>query len=95
MASIYDLVTAKNVATYWTELNENEQPYLGETLFPTQKQLGTDLEWIKGASNQPVGIKLSSYDAKAIRRDMEGIEKVQTEMPFFKESIYVDEKLRQ
>lgn len=95
MASIYDLVTAKNVATYWKELNKNEQPYLGATLFPVQKQLGTDLEWIKGASNQPVGIKLSSYDAKSIRRDMEGIEKYQTEMPFFKESIYVDEKLRQ
>ena len=95
MASIYELVTAKNLSTYWTELNENQQPLLGETLFPVQKQLGTDLEWIKGSSNQPVGIKLSSYDAKAIRRDMKGIEKVQTEMPFFKESIYVDEKLRQ
>ena len=95
MPKIYDLVTAKNVTTYWTELNRNEQPYLGETLFPIQKQLGTNLEWIKGANNQPVGIRLSSYDAKSIRRDMKGIEKYETEMPFFKESIYVDEKLRQ
>lgn len=95
MASIYELVTAKNVTTYWKELNANEQPYLGETLFPKQKQLGTNLEWIKGANNQPVGIKLSSYDAKSIRRDMQGVEKYETEMPFFKESIYVDEKLRQ
>lgn len=95
MASIYELVTAQNLSEYWTELNENEQPLLGETLFPVQKQLGTDLAWIKGSSNQPVGIRLSSYDAKAIRRDMKGIEKLETEMPFFKESIYVDEKLRQ
>jgi len=95
MPKIYDLVTANNIATYWTELNKNEQPYLGETLFPVQKQLGTNIEWIKGASNQPVGIRLSSYDAKSIRRDMEGVTKYQTEMPFFKESIYVDEKLRQ
>jgi hypothetical protein len=95
MPSIYDLVTAKNVATYWTELNQNQQPYLGATLFPVQKQLGTNLEWIKGANNQPVGIRLSSYDAKAIRRDMQGITKYETEMPFFKESVYVDEKLRQ
>lgn len=95
MPSIYELVTAKNVTEYWTELNQNEQPLLGETLFPVQKQLGTNLEWIKGASNQPVGIRLSSYDAKSIRRDMQGIEKYETEMPFFKESIYVDEKLRQ
>lgn len=95
MPKIYDLVTANNITTYWTELNKNEQPYLGETLFPVQKQLGTNIEWIKGASNQPVGIRLSSYDAKSIRRDMEGVTKYQTEMPFFKESIYVDEKLRQ
>lgn len=95
MASIYELVTAQNLSEYWTELNENQQPLLGETLFPVQKQLGTDLSWIKGSSNQPVGIRLSSYDAKAIRRDMKGIEKLETEMPFFKESIYVDEKLRQ
>ena len=95
MPSIYDLVTARNVKDYWTELNQNKQPYLGETLFPLQKQLGTEIEWIKGASNQPVGIRLSSYDAKSIRRDMEGVDKYQTEMPFFKESVYVDEKLRQ
>ena len=47
MANIYDLVTAENVTSYWTELNQNEQPYLGETLFPIQKQLGTELKWIK------------------------------------------------
>lgn len=95
MPSIYDLVTAKNVTEYWTELNKNEQPLLGATLFPVQKQLGTNLEWIKGANDQPVGIRLSNYDDKSIRRDMKGIEKYETEMPFFKESIYVDEKLRQ
>ena len=95
MANIYDLVTAENVTSYWTELNQNEQPYLGETLFPIQKQLGTELKWIKGASNQPVGIRLSSFDAKSIRRDMQGVEEYATKMPFFKESVYVDEDMRQ
>lgn len=95
MATIYDLVTAQNVTSYWRELNQNKQPYLGETLFPIQKQLGTNLKWIKGASNQPVGIRLSSFDAKSIRRDREGIEEFSTKMPFFKESVYVDEDMRQ
>lgn len=95
MPNIYDLVTAENVTSYWRELNQNEQPYLGATLFPVQKQLGTDLKWIKGASNQPVGIRLSSFDAKSIRRDLEGIEEYSTKMPFFKESVYIDEDLRQ
>lgn len=95
MPTIYELVTSENITTYWNELNQNKQPYLGETLFPIQKQLGTELKWIKGASNQPVGIRLSSFDAKSIRRDLEGIEEYSTKMPFFKESVYVDEDLRQ
>ena len=95
MASIYELVTAENVTSYWTELNQNTQPDIGETLFPVQQQLGTELKWIKGASNQPVGIRLSSFDAKSIRRDMEGIKEYSTKMPFFKESVYIDEDMRQ
>lgn len=95
MATIYDLVTAADVVAYWTEKNQNVQPLLGATLFPTKKRLGTKLEWVKGANNQPVALRPSSFDAKAIRRDRKGIEKVSTEMPFFKESMYVDEKMRQ
>ena len=95
MATIYDLVTAQNIAAYWEEKNQNAQPLLGETLFPKKKRLGTKLEWIKGANNQPVALRTSTYDAKAIRRDREGIEQYNTTMPFFKESKYIDEELRQ
>ena len=95
MPTIYDLVTSNNITSYWTEKNQNQQPLLGETLFPTRRVLGTKLEWIKGANNQPVALRPSSYDAKAIRRDRQGIERASTEMPFFKESMYIDERLRQ
>lgn len=94
MKSIFDLVTSANIAQYWIEKNVNEQPLLGETLFPNTKEIGVKLEWIKGAKNQPVGLRLSAYDSKAIRRDRKGIEKYETEMPFFKESMYIDEELR-
>lgn len=95
MATIYDLVTSANIVSYWTEKNVNTQPFLGATLFPTVKELGTKLEYIKGSSNQPVALRLSSYDAKAIRRDREGLKEVETKMPFFKESVYIDEDMRQ
>lgn len=95
MPTIYDLVTAADVVAYWVEKNQNKQPLLGATLFPIKKRLGTKLEWVKGANNQPVALRPSSFDAKAIRRDRKGIEKVETDMPFFKESMYVDEKMRQ
>lgn len=92
--NIFDLVSAKNIAQYWIEKNVNEQPLLGETLFPYQKEIGVKLEWIKGAKNQPLELRLSAYDSKTIRRDRKGFEKYATEMPFFKESMYVDEELR-
>lgn len=95
MPSIKDLVTAQNIAAYWEEKNKNAQPLLGETLFPKKRRLGTKLEWIKGANNQPVGLRTSTYDAKAIRRDRQGVEQYNTTMPFFKESKYIDEEMRQ
>lgn len=95
MNSIFDLVTAKNIAQYWIEKNVNEQPLLGETLFPAVREIGIKLEWIKGAKNQPVGLRLAAYDTKAIRRDRQGFEESSTKMPFFKESMYIDEELRQ
>jgi len=95
MPSIKDLVTAQNIAAYWEEKNKNTQPLLGETLFPKKRRLGTKLEWIKGANNQPVGLRTSTYDAKAIRRDRQGVEQYNTTMPFFKESKYIDEEMRQ
>lgn len=93
--SLYNMLVSSNIVAYWLELNVNSQPMLGETLFPTVREIGTKLEWIKGANNQPVALRLSAYDAKAIRRDNRGIEKYDTEMPFFKESKYIDEKMRQ
>lgn len=93
--SIFELVTAANIAAYWIEKNVNKQPMLGETLFPYTREIGVRLDWIKGANNQPVALRLSAYDAKAIRRDAKGIEEYTTKMPFFKESVYIDEEMRQ
>lgn len=95
MASLFDLVTAKNVVEYFIEKNVNEQPMLGETLFPYKREIGIKLDWIKGSFNQPVALRLSAYDAKAIRRDRQGISEYTTKMPFFKESMYIDEEMRQ
>lgn len=92
--SLYELVTSSNMVAYWLEKNLNTYT-VGDQLFPYKKEIGCEIDWIKGANNQPVGLRLSAYDAKSIRRDREGIEKYKTEMPFFKESMVVDEKMRQ
>lgn len=93
--TIFDLVRAPEIASYWNETAEQRAPYLGEELFPNQKKLGLTLSWLKGSSGLPVALKLSAFDAKAVPRPRIGVSKVTADMPFFKESMYIDEELRQ
>lgn len=92
--NFFELVTSSNLVAYWLEKDLNDVT-VGDQLFPFKKEIGVELDWIKGANNQVVGLRLSAYDSKSIRRDRQGIEKYKTEMPFFKESMVVDEKMRQ
>lgn len=93
--SIFDLVTSDAITAYWETLSQNETPYLGEELFPSQQKLGLSLKWILGASGLPIVLKPSAYDVVAKKRDRIGFEKLYAEMPFFKEATYIDEELRQ
>ena len=95
MPSIFDLVQSNEIAAYWSELTQDRAPYLGETLFPNSKKLGLDLKWLKGSKGLPVVLKLSAFDAQAVPRERIKFDKISAEMPFFKESLYVDEELRQ
>lgn len=93
--SIFDLVTSQELSAYWNELTQDREPFLGEELFPDDKKRGLDLKWIKGAKGLPCVLKTSAFDAKAIPRPRIGFDKLSAEMPFFKESTYIDEELRQ
>lgn len=95
MPTIFDLINARNIATYYAENASNRIPYLGETLFPSKKQLGLDLSWIKGFNGLPVQLKPSEFDAKATLRDRVQLNKIDTEMPFFREAMRIGEKERQ
>lgn len=93
--NMFDLVTAQDIVAYWDSLAQDRAPYLGEELFPNNKKLGLDLKWIKGSNGLPVVLRNSAFDAQAIPRPRIQFEQVMTEMPFFKESTYIDEELRQ
>jgi Phage major capsid protein E len=93
--NIFDNVSAKNIASYFAVKASNRIPYLGATLFPAKKQLGLDLSWIKGANGLPVALMPSAFDSKATVRDRIGFKEIQTEMPFFRESMRIGEKDRQ
>ena len=83
------------IGASWTENASNRIPYLGEGLFPARKQAGLDLKWIKGSKGIPVSLMPSAFDAKATFRDRIGVEKIETEMPFFREGFKIKERDRQ
>lgn len=95
MPTIFDFVNANEMVSYWETMTKDRPPYLGETLFPAQKKLGLDLKWIKGSAGLPVVLKPSAFDSGAVPRPRIGFDRLTAEMPFFKESMYIDEELRQ
>lgn len=90
-----ELFSAKSLAANWTEAASNRIPYLGEGLFPAKKKAGLDLSWIKGHKGVPVSLRPSAFDAKPRYRDRIGVAKLETEMPFFRDSFKIKEKDRQ
>lgn len=95
MAKIYDLVTSKALASYWTVASQYRTPYFGESKFPNKKKLGMKLEFVKGAKNAPVMLMPSALDAKVIPISRQGFEISTEKMPFFKNSMLVNEEDRQ
>lgn len=93
--TIFDLVDSKPIAAYWNELESNRIPFLGEALFPAQKRVGLDLSWVKGSNGLPVALNPSAFDTKPVIRGRIGVTKVETELPFFRESMRLGEKDRQ
>lgn len=93
--TIFDLMTSQNLTAYWEEFTQDEAPYPCEELFPDDKKRGIDLKWIKGSKGLPVVLKVSAFDVSAVPRPRIGFDKLTAEMPYFKESTYIDEELRQ
>ena len=93
--TIFDLMTSSELVAYWEVLTQDEAPYPCEELFPNDKKRGLNLSWLKGAKGLPVVLKTSAFDVHAIPRKRIGFDKLSADMPYFKESKYIDEELRQ
>lgn len=93
--TIFDLLQSQELVAYWEELVKDEAPYPCEELFPNDKKRGIKLEWLKGARGLPIVLKTSAFDAAAVPRGRIGFDKLSANMPYFKESTYIDEELRQ
>ena len=87
--------TPAAIAANWTEVASNQIHYIGSTLFPARKKAGLDLSWLKGSRGLPISLMPSAFDAKATFRDRIGFDKIETEMPFFREGFKIKERDRQ
>ncbi len=95
MPTIFDLVNAKAIGEYVEVLNEADAPLLGETLFPAKKIIGLDLKFVKGFNQQAAVLRPSALGARALVRDRIGAAVIEHEIPFFREKMVIDERLRQ
>lgn len=93
--TIFDLMQSTELTAYWEELVQDEAPYPCEELFPDDKKRGLSLKWIKGSKGLPIVLKTSAFDVHAVPRPRIGFDKLTADMPYFKESTYIDEELRQ
>lgn len=93
--SLKDFFKPAEIAANWTEVASNAIPYLGVGLFPSRKKAGLDLSWLKGSKGLAVSLMPSAFDTEPTFRDRIGIERLQTEMPFFREGFKLKEKDRQ
>lgn len=93
--TLTELFNPAAIAANWEEVYSNRIPYLGEGLFPARKKAGLDLSWFKGTTGLPISLMPSTFDAQATFRDRIGLEKLETEMPFFREGFKIKEKDRQ
>ncbi len=93
--NLTEFFTPAAIAANWEEVASNQIPYLGAGLFPAKKKAGLDLSWLKGSKGLPISLMPSAFDAKATFRDRIGVEKMETEMPFFREGFKIKERDRQ
>lgn len=92
---IFDLVDAKAIGEYVETLAGSNEPLLGATLFPSKKILGLDMKFIKGYKSKPAALRPSALGARAFVRDRIGGAEIQNELPFYREKMVIDERLRQ
>lgn len=95
MKTIYDLIDSKAIALYWNNIYSNSIPYLGTALFPDRKKLGLKLEFLKGFRQLPIALMPSDFDTKPTLRGRIGVKDFSTKMPFFRESMKLNEEDRQ
>ena len=90
-----DYFNARELGVY-AEAKLAERPaMLWNELFPAQSIPSLDISWIKHRNDKVSPLRAAALGEKAARRSPAGFVTIQSELPFFRESMLVDEKQRQ
>lgn len=84
-------IEAKELATRWVENPDGREPFLLEALFTPRKQMGIKLAYLTGKTPEVKPLSPSSFDAKVIPISYPAFDKIETELPFFKNSLNLNE----
>jgi hypothetical protein len=68
---------------------------LWNQLFPAKSIPSMDISWIKAKNSRLAPLRAAALGEKAARRSPSGFQRVESDLPFFRESMPVDEKQRQ
>lgn len=90
---LQDFINSQNIALYIKELPQ--EATLEKSLFPPKKVLGTKLEQAKGSKKKTIALRMSTFDVAAKMRSLSAEVNISmTEIPYFKESVGIDETTR-
>lgn len=90
---LQDFLNSKQISLYINKLPK--EATLDESLFPDEKQLGLEIEQAEGSETRVKVLRVSQFDVAAKKRALSAkIDINKHEMPFFKESIGINEKQR-
>ena len=93
---LHEVLAPKNFATYWENTyRDQDEPYMGLSLFPTKFTNQLTIEQIKGKKGVPVTLAPSAYDARPTLRDKIGVTGQYMNIPFFREAMHLTEKEKQ
>lgn len=93
--SVYDIVTPRFLATRWNETVQDREPYLLEAFFNETKQMGIRLSFLQGNSPKVRVLDLAHFDTKALPLARESFNRVDIELPYWKNYLPIDEEQRQ
>lgn len=86
---------ARELGDYAEAILAQKGQMLWNQLFPAQSYPSLDIHWIKAKNNNLKPLRAAALGEKAARRSPSGFQSIQSELPFFRESMVVDERQRQ